>query len=175
MINDECATRSSFFSGLYPLSAPRPMLVVPGRIWSGDEWARIRAGHVSKGSGEKWNAYVEGDVLHLHRSQTGYGIYNAFFGPTEGGQWKITHALIESDGSRYLPQTDEYDCLVLELVISSILLKEPSDELRSVLTRLTREAAGVPDMPSDVVQYSILGVPQSPSTAYSDAATASTS
>jgi hypothetical protein len=151
------------------------MHVVPDRIWSSDEWALIRAGHVAKGSGEKWNAYVEEGVLHLHRSQTGYGIYTVFFGPTEGGQRKIDRALIESDGSRYLPQTDEYDCLVLELVISSILLKESSDELRSVLTRLTREAAGVPDMPSDIVQYSILGVPQSPSTVYSDPATAKTS
>ncbi|MGQ4464639.1 hypothetical protein ACN6LC_003739 [Streptomyces violaceoruber] len=137
------------------------MRVVPDRIFSGDEWALISAGHVPKGSGEKWNAYVEGGVLHLHRSQTGYEIYSAIFGPTEGGQWKIDRALIESDGSRYLPQTDEYDCLVLELVISSILLKESADELRSVLTRLTREAAGVPDMPSGVVQYSILGVSQS--------------
>lgn len=159
---DERVTRSSFSDRIEPIARPRPMPVLPHRIWSADDWARIQLGYRSSGMDEKWDVFTEGDVVHLHRSWTGHGIFAATFTPVDDGGRRIAEAVVESDQERYRSEDDEYDCLMLELVISAIVLGEPARELRAGLVESVRKASGAPDVPADVVQHSALGLRSDP-------------
>lgn len=107
---------------------------------------------------EKWNVFVEGDVLFMHRSWTGHGVYEVSFAPAAGRGRRIASAVVEADGERYRSRGDEYDCLMMELIISAIVLGEPAAELRAGLVELTARASGKKDLPSGVVQHSVLGL-----------------
>ncbi|MET7703944.1 hypothetical protein [Streptomyces sp. NPDC005485] len=107
---------------------------------------------------EKWNIFVENDVLFMHRSWTGHGVYEASFAPMTGGGRRIASAVVEADRERYRRVGDEYDCLMLELIISAIILGEPAAELRAGLVDLTARASGKSDLPSGVVEHSALGL-----------------
>ncbi|MFB6439843.1 hypothetical protein ACFCVY_24170 [Streptomyces sp. NPDC056411] len=142
--------------------APRPMPDVPGRVWSESEWQRIQLGYRAASMDEKWTIYAEDDRLFLHRSWTGYLMYEATFAKVDGGGWRITSALVESDPERYRSASADYDRITLELVISAVLLDERAEDLR------TRMAAALrTDMSSTAAaaaQHSVLGV-RTPQTA----------
>lgn len=157
MTTDAPLTRESF-RRLHPVNTPRRVSRLPDRVWSDEDWERIRHGYRARSMDEKWNAFVEGDVLFLHRSWTGHGIYEASFVPVPGGGRKIASAVAEADRKRYRSVGDEYDCLMMELVISAIVLGEPATELRADLMELTARASGKRDLPSGVVQHSALGL-----------------
>ncbi|MFX4292927.1 hypothetical protein [Streptomyces bohaiensis] len=133
------------------------MPVLPQRIWSDEDWDRIRRGYLSRDMDEKWDVFTEGEVVFLHRSWTGFGLYAATFAPVESGGRRIVSALVERDGERYRNADDAYDCLMLELVITAVVLGEPASELRSRLVELTRQQAGSADAPAGLVQHSALG------------------
>ncbi|MFF3358148.1 hypothetical protein ACFYWN_37310 [Streptomyces sp. NPDC002917] len=107
---------------------------------------------------EKWNIFVEADAIFMHRSWTGHSVYEASFAPAAGGGRRIASAVVEADGERYRSMGDEYDRLMLELVISAIVLGEPAADLRTGLVELTARASGKSDLPSGVVQHSVLGL-----------------
>ncbi|PZV89999.1 hypothetical protein SAMN05443287_11648 [Micromonospora phaseoli] len=65
---------------------------------------------------------------------------------------------MERDPERYRSADDEYDCLMLELVLSAIVLGEPAKELRQQLVRLTRKRSGNREVPAGAVQHSALGL-----------------
>ncbi|MFJ8155140.1 hypothetical protein [Streptomyces sp. NPDC094468] len=153
--------QSMLADGMHPIVTSRVMPSLPQRIWSESNWERIEAGGPRHGCGTRWNARCRDDVLYLYRSQTGYGIYEATFMPTSNGDRKISRAVIESHAQRYTSPSVKYDCLVLELVISAVLLDEPVRELRSAMTRMMRAMSGVADMPSQVAEYSVLGISSS--------------
>ncbi|GAA2605339.1 ADP-ribosylglycohydrolase family protein [Actinomadura fulvescens] len=103
-----------------PMRRPAP-LPPPDRIWAPYEWETIRRGLVPAEMEEKWFAYVEADRLHLHRSWTGYKIYEAFFQPVDGGL-QITEAWIERDRGIYKGGDDEHETGVLHGMIERLLL-----------------------------------------------------
>ncbi|MFI5979620.1 hypothetical protein ACIBEA_01960 [Streptomyces sp. NPDC051555] len=107
---------------------------------------------------EKWNVFVEGDVLFMHRSWTGLGVYETSFTTATGGGRRISSVVAEGDVERYRSMGDAYDCLMVELVISAIVLGEPAVDLRAGLVALTARAAGRTDLPAGVVQHSVLGL-----------------
>ncbi|TNM26091.1 hypothetical protein FH715_24955 [Streptomyces sedi] len=139
------------------MSAPRP-LSPPERVWSDQDWERIQRGYAARDMDEKWNVLTEGDVVHLHRSWTGIEVVAATFEPVEGGGRRIASAEVERDPERYRGTDDEYDRLMLELVISAIVLGEPAVELRARLVALTRQAPGSANAPAGVIQHSRLGL-----------------
>lgn len=155
---DERVTRSSFSDRLQRIAAPRPLSLLPTRIWSDEEWRRIQLGYRSRDMDEKWDVFAEGNVVFLHRSWTGNGFVEATFAPAEDGGWQVSQAVVERDQERYRGKDDEYDCLMLELVLSAIALGEPAQELRAKLVELTRKAAGAADVPAGVVLHSALGL-----------------
>lgn len=57
--NDERVTRSSFSDRLQRISAPRPLSLLPTRIWSDEEWERIQLGCCSRDMDEKWDVFAE--------------------------------------------------------------------------------------------------------------------
>ncbi|MFK0043919.1 hypothetical protein ACIQU4_07400 [Streptomyces sp. NPDC090741] len=134
------------------------MSQLPDRVWAEEDWDRIRLGYRSQSMDEKWNVFAEGDVLFIHRSWTGRGIYEASFAPAAGGGRRIASAVVEADGERYRSAGDAYDCLMMELVVSAIVLGEPAVELRSGLVELSARASGKGDPPAGVVEHSVLGL-----------------
>ncbi|SEP41194.1 hypothetical protein [Amycolatopsis saalfeldensis] len=157
MTADPPLTRDSF-RRVQPITTPRPMPQLPDRVWTDEDWDRIRRGYRSRDMDEKWNVFCEGDVLFMHRSWTGHGIYEASFARVPEGGRKIASAVVESDGKRYRSKGDEHDRLMLELVISAIVLGEPAADLRAGLRRLTGRASGKSDLPPGVVEHSALGL-----------------
>lgn len=155
MTADAPLTRESF-RRLHPITVPRPMNRLPGRVWTDEEWERIRRGYRARDMDEKWNVFVEDDVLFLHRSWTGYGVYEATF--TADGGRRIVSAVAEGDGERYRDMGDEYDCLMLELIISMIVLGEHATELRAGLAELTARASGRTDVDAGLIEHSVLGL-----------------
>ncbi|MGW0908654.1 hypothetical protein [Streptomyces sp. NPDC002853] len=156
MTADAPLTRESF-RRLRPINTPRPVSQLPERVWTDEEWDRIQRGYRAQDMDQKWNILVEGNVLFMHRSWTGLGVYEATFAPTTGGR-RIASAVVEGDQERYRSRGDEYDCLMLELIISAIILGEPADDLRAGLVELSARASGKSDVSSGVVQHSVLGL-----------------
>lgn len=101
------------------------MAVLPTRTWSDDQWEQVKLGYEARGMDEKWDVFVEDQIVFLHRSWTGNGIFEASFSPVVGGGWHISAATVESDPSRYRRSSDQYDRVMLELVLSAIVLGEP--------------------------------------------------
>ncbi|MCX5178566.1 hypothetical protein [Streptomyces virginiae] len=85
---------------------------------------------------EKWDVFAEGNVVFLHRSWTGFEIFEAAFVPAEGGGWMIAGAMVESDPERYNGTSDMRAALTLELVLSAIVLGEDATELRTRVVEL---------------------------------------
>ncbi|MFE5969114.1 hypothetical protein [Streptomyces sp. NPDC056463] len=131
---------------------------LPQRVWSDEDWERIQCGYGAQDMDEKWDVFAEGEVVFFHRSWTGYGVFAATFAPVEGGGWGIASAVVERDGERYGGTDDAYDCLMLELVITAIVLGEPAPELRLRLVELTRRKSRSADAPAGVIQHSALGL-----------------
>lgn len=153
----ERVSRSSFSDRLQPVALSHPLTVLPERVWSAEEWDRIQRGYRSRGMDEKWDVFVEDGVVYLHRSWTGNGIYEARFAPAAGGGWRIAQAVVEREPERYRGADEEYDCVMLELVLSAIVLGEPALELREKLVELTRRKPGAANAPAGAVQHSALG------------------
>ncbi|GLY04265.1 hypothetical protein [Actinoplanes sp. NBRC 101535] len=109
---------------------PQRLADLPARIWSDAEWERIQLGYAARDMDEKWDVLVEGKVTYLHRSWTGFAIFEARFDAVDGG-WRISEALTESARSRHRYHSDRYARVMLELVLSSVVLGEPASELRA--------------------------------------------
>ncbi|WP_093615255.1 hypothetical protein [Streptomyces indicus] len=133
------------------------MSQLPQRLWSEEDWERIRRGYAARDMDEKWNVFCEGGTVFLHRSWTGYGVYEATFTPTGDGGRRITAALVERDAEIYRCTDDAYDCVMLELVLSAIVLGEPAAGLRARLVELTRRGPGADDAHAGLVLHSVLG------------------
>ncbi|GAA3253368.1 hypothetical protein ACFO1B_45975 [Dactylosporangium siamense] len=156
MVDASPVTRSSLRRVL-PIMAPRPMVALPARTWSGEQWERIGLGYRSRDMDEKWNVFVEDRVVFAHRSWTGRGVYEASFEPVTGG-WRIAAGVVESDPSRHRSTSDDWERVMLELVLSAIVLGEPATELRAELVALTAQKAGRTDLEAGVFLHSNLGL-----------------
>lgn len=157
MIESSPVTRSSL-RRVSPIDAPVPMAVLPTRVWSDEQWERITRGYRARDMDEKWNVFVEDEVAFLHRSWTGNGIFEALFSPVAGGGWRISAATVESDAARHRRSSEQYDRVMLELVLSATVLGESAADLRAELVALTSQASGRTDLPAGVVEHSALGL-----------------
>jgi hypothetical protein len=133
------------------------MSQLPRRIWSDEDWERIQLGYASRDMDEKWDVLTEGEVVLLHRSWTGNGVFAATFAPVDGGGRRIVSAVVEGDAERCRGTDDAYDCVMLELVISAVVLGEPASGLRSELVELSRRGPGSAGAPAGLIQHSALG------------------
>ncbi|MFD9949738.1 hypothetical protein ACFWYW_28580 [Nonomuraea sp. NPDC059023] len=158
----ESVSRASFSGALLPISQPRPMVVLPSAIWADGEWTRIKLGYRARGMDEKWNIFMENDVLFLHRSWTGHGIYEVSFAAVEGGGRRIAEGVVESDPERHRTGADtvdhEYDGLMVELVIRTILLGKAAPELFEKFGELAKQRTGRSDLPTGALRHHALGV-----------------
>ena len=110
------------FRRLIAISEPRP-LTPPGRVWSNEQMRRIRLGLKARDMDERWLALTEKNRLYLHRSWTGFGIYEAVFAPRAEG-WQITAAWVESNPERYRVGDDQHERDSLERLIRDVVVND---------------------------------------------------
>jgi hypothetical protein len=122
MTEPEVVTRAALRQ-VHPIVVRREMPLLPERVWSDDDWKRIRRGLLARDMDDRWEAYAEGPVVYLHRSWTGHCIFEATFVPADGG-WRVGHAVAEADPARHQPGGDASCCRALELVFSVVILGE---------------------------------------------------
>ncbi|MFJ4902558.1 hypothetical protein [Streptomyces sp. NPDC088727] len=157
MTADAPTTRDSFRRRLQPISTAGPVSTLPDRVWTEEDWERIRRGYRARDMDQKWNVFAEGDVLFMHRSWTGRGIYEVSFAPVAGGGRKIVSAVVETDPERYRRTDDAYDCLMMEMIISAIVLGEPATELRSRFGELNAGKSSRNNLPTGPAEHGALG------------------
>ncbi|MEV8375360.1 hypothetical protein AB0P21_21680 [Kribbella sp. NPDC056861] len=145
---------------------PRRLPEVPSRVWSDDEWQRLQRGYQAGAMEEKWNVFTEGRTVFCHRSWTGMGYFEVTFAPVESGGWRMVEGKVARDRleffkrllSRRRRDSDAFDLVLLELVLSAIVLGEPARELREKLDELVRRQEPDPDsIPAGYVEHIFLG------------------
>lgn len=95
--------------------APR-RIAGPERLWPEESWGAIRAGCVPRDQEDRWLAYAEDDLLHLHRAGTGFEVYRGRFVHEETGL-RVPELEVETAADRYQPQGDAKEAtLFAELV-----------------------------------------------------------
>ena len=70
---------------------------------------------------DKWDAFVEGNRLYLHRSWTGYRIYEVQFAG-DGDAWVISELLVRGTTDRYRRGSDAFEVAQVEGLIDTVLL-----------------------------------------------------
>lgn len=65
---------------------------------------------------DKWFAFYEEPWLYLHRSWTGFGIYQVRFELTDGGH-RVAEILVSRDPRQYTSTDGDADALVLAVLL----------------------------------------------------------
>ncbi len=94
------ATAATWQGGVEGLLLPRPH-PVPAVVWSAEQWERVRYGLRPREMEQKWVSYTAEGTLHLHRSWTGFAIWEVAVAPVRGGGMRPVSALVESHPGRY--------------------------------------------------------------------------
>lgn len=93
------------------------------RLWfTPDEMAKIRRGFHPTVMEEKWFLYFTGDRLRMHRSWTGFLIYDVGFAFDPKGGGYVTDVVVNRESREYSNTDDDEDLTLLEEVIRSHLL-----------------------------------------------------
>ena len=149
--SSEPATRQSW-PNIKPLPSQRASLSLE-RAFTEEEYELIRHGVVPEAMENKWFIFLEEDVLYIHRSWTGFCIYQVGF-KKEGAQYRIAEALVNRDSDQYSATDDHYDVKLLNFLIDEFLLRSspmfpvPSDVHAGIETGLYHHhVAGVGPQP----------------------------
>ena len=86
------------------------------RQYSDREFGRLSAGLIPREMEDKWFIYYEEPDLYLHRSWTGYCVYQVRFHP-DGRFFSATSAVVNRDASQYTETVDEYDTMLLGILM----------------------------------------------------------
>lgn len=90
------------------------------RTFTPDEWQRICRGVIPRQMEDKWLIFVEETSLHLHRSWTGYCIYQVQVKSVPEG-FAVAGVRVNRDPTQYRSE-DKYDLALLDFLISNLLL-----------------------------------------------------
>jgi hypothetical protein len=139
MMQPERATRQSWL-GLKPLPAQRSQLSLQ-RAFTEQEYERICLGLIPDRMDDKWFMFTEEDTLYVHRSWTGYCIYQLTL-IREATNYAVGEAFVSRDENRYSGGDDPYDEKLLMFLIDHLLLGEsypmplPANVLAGIATDL---------------------------------------
>lgn len=98
-----------------PLPAARASTTL-GRTYTAAEFERIREGSVPQEMEDKWFAFYEEPWLYLHRSWTGFGIYQVRFEPAGDGA-RVAEVLVSRDPEQYTGTDGTADALLLAVLL----------------------------------------------------------
>jgi len=103
------------------------------RSFSFKEYERISLGCIPRDMDDRWFIYLEGEWLYLHRSWTGFCIYQVRL-EAVGNSYRISESWVNKDREQYVSKGDDYDQAFLSFLIDRALLgKEtpyPADPLK---------------------------------------------
>ena len=119
----EPATRQSC-SNIKPLSQQRAPLTLE-RAFTEEEYEQVRHGVIPKVMEDRWFIFLEEDVLYIHRSWTGFCIYQVSF-KKDGEQYRVVEAFVNRDPNEYPATDDHYDARLLNFLIDHFLLQRPA-------------------------------------------------
>jgi ADP-ribosyl-[dinitrogen reductase] hydrolase len=92
------------------------------KVYSSEEFDRIKLGLIPKEMEDKWFIYYENHSLNIHRSWTGYHIYQITIQSQEDNTYKVIQTLVNRNKDQYSQQNDEYDVLLIDYLIDRLLL-----------------------------------------------------
>jgi hypothetical protein len=112
------ATRQSW-SNLQPLPVQCSPLSLQ-RKFTEPEYERLCDGLIPDRMEHKWFIFLEADILYVHRSWTGYCIYQLSL-IREDSTYVISRALVNREPSQYTWVDDRYDEKLLMFLIDQLL------------------------------------------------------
>jgi hypothetical protein len=139
MLQPESATRQSW-QNLKPLPAQRAQLSIQ-QAFTEQEYERIRLGFIPEHMEDKWFLFTEEDTLYIHRSWTGYCIYQLGF-IKESINYFVGKGFVNRDQSQYSGTDDSYDEKMAVFLIDHLLLNKsylmpmPGNVLAGIATEL---------------------------------------
>jgi hypothetical protein len=108
------------------------------RVFSCEEYERISLGCIPRDMDDRWLIYLEGEWLHLHRSWTGFCVYQVRL-QAVGNSYRITEAWVNRDREQYVGKVTITIRPFYRFLIDRALLGRetpyPSDPLISELRR----------------------------------------
>jgi hypothetical protein len=117
----EVATRASWKT--VAMSSHRALLFTAA--YSDSDFARIAAGFVPREMEDKWFLFFEDGTLFVHRSWTGFCIYEVDF-ERSGGEWVVSSARVNRDPEQYGETDDARDARMVGALIDGFLLRRPA-------------------------------------------------
>ena len=121
MLQPEKATRQSW-PNLKPMPAQRSQLSIQ-RAFTEQEYERIRLGFIPERMEDKWFMFTEEDTLYIHRSWTGYCIYQLKL--IKGGtDYVVGEAFANRDENQYSGSDDGFDEKMSMFLIDHLLLNK---------------------------------------------------
>src|SRR5690242_9563758 len=87
------------------------------RIFSYNEFERVKTGLVPREMEDKWFIYYENHTLNIHRSWTGHHIYMITMQPQEDNTFAVTQAIVNRNKDQYNRQNNAYDVSLLNYLI----------------------------------------------------------
>jgi len=90
------------------------------------EYDKLKLGFIPEEMEDKWFIFMEDDRLYLHRSWTGYCIYEIHLA-SNGNGYQVAEAWVNRDPTQYQETNDETDVEWVRQLIDHILLKKYSD------------------------------------------------
>ena len=123
MRQDETANRESF-QEVSSLPAAHKALEWK-REFTGAEYDRIARGLIPRGMDDRWFIFLEDEQLYIHRSWTGFLIYQVRF-ERDGEKYVVAQVLVNRDPTQYRATDDEYDVRFLSFLIDTLLLGKPA-------------------------------------------------
>lgn len=118
------ATETSFSIRAIPLPQRQTRIDLDRRYDAFDSYL-IQRGCVPLEMENKWFIYFKENHLMMHRSWTGYCIFDVVF-ERHGDELHATHALVNRDAEQYVSTDDEEDKNLLFGVINAVLLNKNS-------------------------------------------------
>lgn len=112
------ATKDSWTT--HPLPAQHARLSA-GWKYSNEEYLQIKQGLIPEVMEDKWFVYFQDDVLYLHRSWTGFCIFQVQFQPCGSG-YQVSQVLVSRDAEQYRESSDAEDLALLRYLVDALLL-----------------------------------------------------
>jgi hypothetical protein len=120
---DKCAGKGDWKSQELP---EKKAIIRVERRFSATEVAGLRHGLIPEEMEDKWFIYCDDDVLHFHRSWTGFEIFRVHLAPS-GDEWEISSVEVNREFAQYEATDDEYDARLILYLIDVLLLGKNVD------------------------------------------------
>lgn len=118
--NRRTATRTDWNVAPLPEQRAEPAVEPIQKRYSATDMERLRRGFIPEAMENKWFIFAEATTLSIHRSWTGFCIYEVIF-TQEGPDYRISRLLVNRDPAQYTSTDGAYDASLVLNLIDSLL------------------------------------------------------